>query len=118
MWVPCWRTRRTEEGCWSTWTNCRSTLPRFGCKNFLKNEIKIRNFPESEEAVGTLTSSDIARSLQMNARFKEIESQAAERISEMETQLMQATKETELLKVSEVPQQARRSPWCHFVRWH
>lgn len=54
----------------------------------------------------------------MNARFEEIESQAAERISEVETQLMQATKETELLKVSEVPQQARSSPGCHFVRRH
>lgn len=43
----------------------------------------------------------------MNARFEEIESQAAERITELETQLMQATKETELLKVSVVPQRAR-----------
>lgn len=36
-WVPCWRMRRTEEGCWSTWTSCRSTTPRFGCKISLKN---------------------------------------------------------------------------------
>lgn len=47
-----------------------------------------------------MTSSDVTRLfLQMNARFEEIESQAAERISEMETQLMQTTKEMELLKV-------------------
>lgn len=44
----------------------------------------------------------------MNARFEEIESRAAERISELETQLMQATKETELLKVSAVPRRAGR----------
>lgn len=52
-----------------------------------------------KEAVCTLTSSDVTCFLQMNARFEEIESQAAERISEMETQLMQTTKEMELLKV-------------------
>lgn len=44
----------------------------------------------------------------MNARFEEIESRTTERISELETQLMQATKETELLKVSVVPGRARR----------
>lgn len=87
------------------------------CKNFVKKQNNA-SFPESEEAVRTLTSSDVACFLQMNARFEEIESQAAERISEVETQLMQATKETELLKVSEVPQQARSSPGCHFVRRH
>ncbi|XP_057673867.1 formin-like protein 1 isoform X2 [Corythoichthys intestinalis] len=38
--------------------------------------------------------------LQLNAKILEIESQSADKISEMETQLMQATKETELLKES------------------
>lgn len=33
-------------------------------------------------------------------RLEEIQKQATDRISELETQLMQATKETELLKVS------------------
>ncbi|KAM8723030.1 formin-like protein 1 [Acanthopagrus schlegelii] len=37
---------------------------------------------------------------QLNARLEEIESRTGERISELETQLMQATKETELLKES------------------
>lgn len=41
--------------------------------------------------------------LQLNARLEEIESRTGERISELETQLMQATKETELLKVSAPP---------------
>lgn len=40
--------------------------------------------------------------LQLSARLQEIESQTAERITELETQLMQATKEAELLKVSDV----------------
>ncbi|KAM9746575.1 LOW QUALITY PROTEIN: formin-like protein 1 [Menidia menidia] len=38
--------------------------------------------------------------LQLNARLEEIENQTTERISELETQLMQATKEAELLKES------------------
>lgn len=38
--------------------------------------------------------------LQLGARLEEIENQSTEKISELETQLMQATKETELLKVS------------------
>lgn len=38
--------------------------------------------------------------LQLTAQLQEIEDQTTERISELETQLMQATKETELLKVS------------------
>lgn len=36
---------------------------------------------------------------QLNAQLQEMESQSAEKISELETQLMQATKEAELLKV-------------------
>lgn len=66
------------------------------------NPKKIQNktgFLESQQAGCTLTLSDVTHFLQMNARFEEIESQAAERISEMETQLMQTTKEMELLKV-------------------
>lgn len=38
--------------------------------------------------------------LQLNARLEETESRTTERISELETQLMQATKEVALLKVS------------------
>ncbi|XP_049924343.1 formin-like protein 1 [Epinephelus moara] len=38
--------------------------------------------------------------VQLNTRLQEIENHSAERISELETQLMQATKETELLKES------------------
>uniref|UniRef100_H3D2A0 Formin like 1 n=1 Tax=Tetraodon nigroviridis TaxID=99883 RepID=H3D2A0_TETNG len=38
---------------------------------------------------------------QLNVRLEEIQKQATERISELETQLMQATKETELLKQRE-----------------
>uniref|UniRef100_A0A673B972 Formin-like protein 1 n=1 Tax=Sphaeramia orbicularis TaxID=375764 RepID=A0A673B972_9TELE len=38
--------------------------------------------------------------VQLNVRLQEIENQTAEKISELETKLMQATKETELLKVS------------------
>ncbi|XP_029913925.1 formin-like protein 1 isoform X2 [Myripristis murdjan] len=38
--------------------------------------------------------------IQLNARLEEITSQTAARIAELETQLMQATKETELLKES------------------
>lgn len=38
--------------------------------------------------------------LQLSARLQEIENQTADRITELETQLMQATKEAELLKVS------------------
>ncbi|XP_051243151.1 formin-like protein 1 [Dicentrarchus labrax] len=38
--------------------------------------------------------------IQLGARLEEIENQTTERISELETQLMQATKETELLKES------------------
>uniref|UniRef100_A0A672FEF6 Formin-like protein 1 n=1 Tax=Salarias fasciatus TaxID=181472 RepID=A0A672FEF6_SALFA len=38
--------------------------------------------------------------IQLNARLQEMENQSAERITELETQLMQATKEAELLKVS------------------
>lgn len=38
--------------------------------------------------------------LQLSARLDEIQKEAAERISELETQLMQAAKETELLKVT------------------
>ena len=38
--------------------------------------------------------------LQLSSRLQEIEDQTAGRLSELETQLMQATKETELLKVS------------------
>lgn len=38
--------------------------------------------------------------LQLSARLEEAESQTTERISELETQLMQATKEVALLKVS------------------
>lgn len=40
--------------------------------------------------------------LQLSARLQEIEGQATGRISELETQLMQATKEAELLKVSDM----------------
>ncbi|XP_029997332.1 formin-like protein 1 isoform X2 [Sphaeramia orbicularis] len=38
--------------------------------------------------------------VQLNVRLQEIENQTAEKISELETKLMQATKETELLKES------------------
>ncbi|XP_051904584.1 formin-like protein 1 isoform X2 [Hippocampus zosterae] len=38
--------------------------------------------------------------VQLNAQLQEMESQSAEKISELETQLMQATKEAELLKES------------------
>uniref|UniRef100_A0A3Q1H9E2 Formin-like 1a n=1 Tax=Anabas testudineus TaxID=64144 RepID=A0A3Q1H9E2_ANATE len=38
--------------------------------------------------------------VELNARIQELDNQTAERISELETQLMQATKETELLKES------------------
>lgn len=38
--------------------------------------------------------------LQLSVRLEEVQKQATERISELEIQLMQATKETELLKVS------------------
>ncbi|KAJ0057853.1 hypothetical protein NL108_002983, partial [Boleophthalmus pectinirostris] len=38
--------------------------------------------------------------LQLNARLQEVEEQATEKISELETKLLQATKETELLKES------------------
>ncbi|XP_029945357.1 formin-like protein 1 [Salarias fasciatus] len=38
--------------------------------------------------------------IQLNARLQEMENQSAERITELETQLMQATKEAELLKES------------------
>ncbi|KAK7940571.1 hypothetical protein WMY93_003897 [Mugilogobius chulae] len=38
--------------------------------------------------------------LQLNTRLQQIEDQATEKISELETQLLQATKETELLKLS------------------
>lgn len=37
---------------------------------------------------------------QLSDRLEEIANQTGERIAELETQLMQATKETELLKVS------------------
>lgn len=38
--------------------------------------------------------------LQLNARLEETENRTTDRIAELETQLMQTTKETELLKVS------------------
>lgn len=45
--------------------------------------------------------------LQLSARLQEIEGQTTERISELETQLMQATKETELLKVRDATAHAQ-----------
>lgn len=62
---------------------------------------KIKKKRNDSEVLCKLTLKQcLCRVLQLNARLQEIENQATEKISELETQLMQSTKETELLKVS------------------
>ncbi|KAM6905547.1 formin-like protein 1 [Xenentodon cancila] len=57
---------------------------------------------EAENRGGVLDHADELQehNIQLNARLQEIEHETTERISELETQLMHATKETELLKES------------------
>ncbi|XP_028311559.1 formin-like protein 1 [Gouania willdenowi] len=57
---------------------------------------------DAEQRGGVLEHIDELQdhNIQLNTRLEEIEAQTAEKISELETQLMHATKETELLKES------------------
>uniref|UniRef100_A0A673B4K7 Formin-like protein 1 n=1 Tax=Sphaeramia orbicularis TaxID=375764 RepID=A0A673B4K7_9TELE len=55
---------------------------------------------DAENRGGVLEHVDELQDHNLNVRLQEIENQTAEKISELETKLMQATKETELLKES------------------
>uniref|UniRef100_A0AAX7U678 Formin-like 1a n=1 Tax=Astatotilapia calliptera TaxID=8154 RepID=A0AAX7U678_ASTCA len=55
---------------------------------------------DAENRGGVLEHVDELQEHNLSARLQEIENQTADRITELETQLMQATKEAELLKVS------------------
>uniref|UniRef100_A0A671Y1R5 Formin like 1 n=1 Tax=Sparus aurata TaxID=8175 RepID=A0A671Y1R5_SPAAU len=62
---------------------------------------------DAENRGGMLLHVDDLQEHNLNARLEEIESRTGEKISELETQLMQATKETELLKVSAPPEREK-----------
>uniref|UniRef100_A0A8C2ZA53 Formin like 1 n=1 Tax=Cyclopterus lumpus TaxID=8103 RepID=A0A8C2ZA53_CYCLU len=63
---------------------------------------------DAENRGGVLEHVDELQEHNLSTRLQEVESQTAERMSELETQLMQATKETELLKVSAAPRRLQR----------